>query len=96
MSQQSFKDFLASLVSLIGRKSSGPDSDEHIDERIPPTGAEFAPHYAGDERGRWLIAYEAGGWFVYPPNSDHRPKTSGGEVYVLHFLPEEAILFTGT
>jgi len=35
------------------------------------------------------------GWYVYPPDSDHHPTVLGGEAYVLYFLPEGAIEFTG-
>lgn len=35
------------------------------------------------------------GWYVYPPGSDHNPTVSGGEAYVLYFLPDGAIEFTG-
>ena len=35
------------------------------------------------------------GWYVYPPGSDHHPTVSDGDAYVLYFLPEGAIEFTG-
>jgi Domain of unknown function (DUF4863) len=35
------------------------------------------------------------GWYVYPPRSSHHPTVSDGEAYVLYFLPEGAIEFTG-
>lgn len=35
------------------------------------------------------------GWYVYPPGSDHHPTVRGGDAYVLYFLPEGAIEFTG-
>ncbi|MEW5420531.1 DUF4863 family protein [Amorphus sp. 3PC139-8] len=35
------------------------------------------------------------GWYVYPPGSDHHPTVSGGDAYVLYFLPEGRIEFTG-
>lgn len=35
------------------------------------------------------------GWYVYPPGSDHHPTVAGGEAYVLYFLPDGAIEFTG-
>lgn len=35
------------------------------------------------------------GWYVYPPGSDHHPTVSGGDAYVLYFLPEGQIEFTG-
>ncbi|HBZ44497.1 MAG TPA: DUF4863 domain-containing protein [Maritimibacter sp.] len=35
------------------------------------------------------------GWYVYPPGSDHNPTVTGGDAYVLYFLPDGAIEFTG-
>jgi len=35
------------------------------------------------------------GWYVYEPGSDHHPTVSGGDAYVLYFLPDGAIEFTG-
>ena len=35
------------------------------------------------------------GWYVYPPGSDHHPTVKGGDAYVLYFLPDGAIEFTG-
>lgn len=35
------------------------------------------------------------GWYVYGPGSDHHPTVSGGEAYVLYFLPDGQIEFTG-
>ena len=35
------------------------------------------------------------GWYVYPAGSDHYPTVTGGDAYVLYFLPEGAIEFTG-
>lgn len=35
------------------------------------------------------------GWYVYGPGSDHNPTVTGGEAYVLYFLPDGAIEFTG-
>jgi hypothetical protein len=35
------------------------------------------------------------GWYVYPPNSDHHPTVTDGDAYVLYFLPDGAIEFTG-
>ncbi len=35
------------------------------------------------------------GWYVYPPGSSHRPTVVGGEAYILYFLPDGAIEFTG-
>lgn len=35
------------------------------------------------------------GWYVYGPGSDHHPTVTGGEAYVLYFLPDGAIEFTG-
>lgn len=35
------------------------------------------------------------GWYVYPPGSDHHPTVSGGDAYVLYFLPAGKIEFTG-
>ena len=37
----------------------------------------------------------AEGWYVYGPGSDHFPTVSGGDAYVLYFLPDGAIEFTG-
>lgn len=37
----------------------------------------------------------AEGWYVYPPGSDHHPTVTDGHAYVLYFLPEGAIEFTG-
>jgi hypothetical protein len=38
---------------------------------------------------------KAEGWYVYPPGSHHRPTVSGGDAYVLYYLPQGAIEFTG-
>ena len=35
------------------------------------------------------------GWYVYPPGSDHHPTVTGGDAYVLYFLPDGQIEFTG-
>ncbi|MBO6637787.1 MAG: DUF4863 family protein [Roseitalea sp.] len=35
------------------------------------------------------------GWYVYPPGSDHHPTVSGGDAYVVYWLPDGAIEFTG-
>ncbi|WP_299083283.1 DUF4863 family protein [uncultured Ruegeria sp.] len=35
------------------------------------------------------------GWYVYGPGSEHHPTVTGGDAYVLYFLPEGAIEFTG-
>ncbi|MDQ0316470.1 4-hydroxylaminobenzoate lyase [Amorphus orientalis] len=35
------------------------------------------------------------GWYVYPPGSDHHPTVSDGDAYVLYFLPDGEIEFTG-
>jgi hypothetical protein len=35
------------------------------------------------------------GWYVYGPGSDHHPTVDGGDAYVLYFLPEGKIEFTG-
>ncbi len=35
------------------------------------------------------------GWYVYPPGSDHHPTVTGGDAYVLYFLPDGLIEFTG-
>ncbi len=35
------------------------------------------------------------GWYVYGPGSDHHPTVQGGDAYVLYFLPDGAIEFTG-
>ena len=35
------------------------------------------------------------GWYVYPAGSDHHPTVTNGEAYVLYFLPDGAIEFTG-
>lgn len=35
------------------------------------------------------------GWYVYPAGSDHHPTITGGDAYVLYFLPDGAIEFTG-
>jgi len=35
------------------------------------------------------------GWYVYPPGSDHHPTVSDGDAYVLYFLPDGQIEFTG-
>jgi hypothetical protein len=35
------------------------------------------------------------GWYVYPPGSDHHPTVTGRDAYILYFLPEGAIEFTG-
>ena len=36
-----------------------------------------------------------GGWYVYPPGSDHHPTVTGGDAHVLYLLPNGAIEFTG-
>jgi hypothetical protein len=98
MSQQVLRDLVGSIAALLGRKALKADAPEPCDERDPSTDAHLPSSHnprAGDEGGRWLLAHEAGGWFVYPPHADHRPTVSKGEVYVLHFLPEETIEFTG-
>ncbi len=35
------------------------------------------------------------GWYVYPPMSDHWPTVEGGDTYVLYFLPNGEMEFTG-
>ena len=35
------------------------------------------------------------GWYVYAAGSDHWPTVAGGTAYVLYFLPDGAIEFTG-
>ena len=94
MSQQALKDLVGSIAALLGRKALKPDPARPPEDTTPPTDAWPAAR-AGDERGRWLLAHEAGGWFVYPPHATHRPSVSKGEVYVLYFLPEETSEFTG-
>ena len=94
MSQQVLKDLVGSIAALLGRKALKPDPARPPEDTTPPTDAWPAAR-AGDERGRWLLAHEAGGWFVYPPHATHRPSVSKGEVYVLYFLPEETSEFTG-
>lgn len=37
----------------------------------------------------------APGWYVYPAGSDHHPTVTDGDAYVLYFLPDGAIEFTG-
>lgn len=44
-----------------------------------------APRFDGMDRG----------WYVYEAGSDHWPTVKGGTAYVLYFLPEGAIEFTG-
>ena len=44
-----------------------------------------APRFDGMERG----------WYVYEAGSDHWPTVEGGTDYVLYFLPDGAIEFTG-
>lgn len=34
------------------------------------------------------------GWKVYPPESAHNPTVTGGEAFVIYFLPEGKIRFT--
>ena len=34
------------------------------------------------------------GWKVYPPESAHKPTVTGGEAYVIYFLPNGEIKFT--
>jgi hypothetical protein len=34
------------------------------------------------------------GWYVYPPNSSHRPTIAGGEAYILYLPPDGAMEFT--
>jgi|EndMetStandDraft_3_1072993.scaffolds.fasta_scaffold24304_3 hypothetical protein len=38
---------------------------------------------------------KAEGWYVYPAGSSHHPTVTGGDAYVVYFLPEGAIEFTG-
>ncbi|MBO6552723.1 MAG: DUF4863 family protein [Roseitalea sp.] len=35
------------------------------------------------------------GWYVYAPGTDHHPTVSGGDAYVVYWLPDGAIEFTG-
>ena len=35
------------------------------------------------------------GWYVYPPSSSHHPTVTDGDAYVLYFLPDGQIEFTG-
>lgn len=35
------------------------------------------------------------GWYVYEPGSQHHPTVEGGDAYILYFLPDGAIEFTG-
>jgi hypothetical protein len=35
------------------------------------------------------------GWYVYPPQSSHHPTVTDGDAYILYFLPDGAIEFTG-
>ncbi|WP_037312660.1 DUF4863 family protein [Ruegeria halocynthiae] len=35
------------------------------------------------------------GWYVYGPGSEHHPTVKGGDAYILYFLPDGAIEFTG-
>jgi hypothetical protein len=35
------------------------------------------------------------GWYVYPPGSSHCPTVAGGDAYIVYFLPDGAIEFTG-
>ena len=44
-----------------------------------------APRFDGMDRG----------WYVYAAGSDHWPTVAGGTAYVLYFLPDGAIEFTG-
>jgi hypothetical protein len=44
-----------------------------------------APRFDGMDRG----------WYVYEIGSDHWPTVSGGTAYVVYFLPDGAIEFTG-
>ncbi len=44
-----------------------------------------APRFDGMDRG----------WYVYEAGSDHWPTVTGGTAYVLYFLPDGAIEFTG-
>ena len=46
---------------------------------------EGTPRFDGMERG----------WYVYEAGSDHWPTVTGGDAYVLYFLPDGAIEFTG-
>lgn len=48
-------------------------------------GLEGAPQFDGKPEG----------WYVYEPGSDHHPTVAGGDAYVLYFLPDGAIEFTG-
>ena len=98
MSQQILKDLVGSITALLGRKALKTDQPEPGGKRNPQADARRPAQHGtrvGAEGGRWLLAHEAGGWFVYPPHSDHRPSVSRGEVYVLYFLPEETTEFTG-
>lgn len=45
--------------------------------------------------GAPLFDGKAAGWYVYPPGSDHHPTVTDGDAYVLYFLPDGAIEFTG-
>jgi hypothetical protein len=98
MSQQALKDLVGSIAAFLGRKALKLDPPGPGEEAKPPMRARPCSRpgpCAGDEESRWLLAYEAGGWFVYPPHAAHRPSVSKGEVYVLYFLPEETTEFTG-
>ncbi len=98
MSRQALKDLVGSVAALLGRKALKSDRAGPCEERNPPMDARLVSRLNGrarDERGSWLLAHEAGGWFVYPPHATHRPNASKGEVYVLYFLPEETTEFTG-
>jgi hypothetical protein len=35
------------------------------------------------------------GWYVYEPGSAHSPTVTGGAAYVMYYLPDGAIAFTG-
>jgi hypothetical protein len=97
-SQQALKDLVGSIAAFLGRKALKLDPPGPGEESKSPTGARPCSRpgpRAGDEGDRWLLAHEAGGWFVYPPHAAHRPSVSKGEVYVLYFLPEETTEFTG-
>jgi hypothetical protein len=94
MSRQVLKDLVGSVAALLGRKALKSDPAAPREEQNPPTDAQIASR-GGDGRGSWLLAHEAGGWFVYPPHAAQRPSVSKGEVHVLYFLPEETTEITG-
>ena len=94
MSRQALKDLVGSVAALLSRKALKSDPVGPREDQNPPENARSASRNR-DERGSWLLAHEAGGWFVYPPHAAHRPSVSKGEVYVLYFLPEETTEVTG-